>query len=71
MFIARKILMGALLLGAIGGYASGFRTVRHHREQMHRAHMQQLANTCAEAAVQAQQREAARTPPSVTVNIAR
>ena len=67
MFIGRKIVMGALLLGAVGGYASGFRSIacwRHRREVERQQVMQAVARTCAEAAVAAHVRQSAASPPS-------
>jgi hypothetical protein len=53
----RRFAMGLLLVGAVSGYAQGFRSMarwREHRAAQRRAMVEQLARTCAEAAVRAQ-----------------
>jgi hypothetical protein len=70
MSFGRTIVMGALLLGAVGGYASGFRSVacwKHRREVERHQALQMLARTCAEAAVAAQGSRVAPNPPQSTV----
>jgi hypothetical protein len=55
----RRIAMAALFVGAVSGYAHGFRSMRHHHMQQRRAAVEQFSHSCAEAAVQAHQRQIA------------
>ena len=48
--MARRILMGLLALGAVGGFASAF----HHRHHDHReAFERHVADLCSDAALRA------------------
>ena len=49
-FIGRKILVAALLFGTIGGFASGFCSVRHHHASRRAAFERHVADVCVEAA---------------------
>jgi len=49
-FIGRKLLIGALVLGTIGGFASGFCSMRHHHMSRRAAFERHVADVCLEAA---------------------
>ncbi|MDP3278883.1 MAG: hypothetical protein Q8Q09_27070 [Deltaproteobacteria bacterium] len=54
--MARKILMGLLALGVVGGYSSGFHQLKHRRAQhqaMQEATRNDMARRCATAALEA------------------
>ncbi len=53
----RRIAMGLLFVGAVSGYAHGFRTMRHRHMAERRAVIEQLSHSCAEAAVKAHDRQ--------------
>ncbi|MBL8679572.1 MAG: hypothetical protein JNK05_10420 [Myxococcales bacterium] len=56
----RKIAMALLLVGAVSGYASGFRSMAHRREMHRRAAVEQFSRACAEAAVDAHRAQSAK-----------
>ncbi len=48
--IKRKIVMGLLLLGTVGGFASGFARLGCHGKQRREAFEAKVAETCVRAA---------------------
>jgi hypothetical protein len=48
-FIGRKLLVAALLLGTIGGFTSGFCSVRRHHNARRAAFERHVADVCLEA----------------------
>lgn len=46
----RKIVMGLLVLGTIGGFASGFASMRCHGRERRQAFEDRVAETCVRAA---------------------
>jgi hypothetical protein len=46
----RKIVMGLLALGTIGGFASGFASLRCHGQHRRQAFEDRVAETCVRAA---------------------
>jgi hypothetical protein len=63
--IKRKIVMGLLVLGTIGGFASGFASMRCHGKHRREAFENRVAETCIRAAKTVEQEdrgERARTP---------
>ena len=53
MYFKRKLLIGLLAAGTIGGYAAGFASVRHHMrrhcERREHEFQRKVASACAEA----------------------
>jgi len=48
--IKRKIIMGLLAIGTIGGFASGFASMRCHGKHRREAFQDKVAETCVRAA---------------------
>lgn len=46
----RKLLIGLLALGTVGGFASGFASLRHCREARRQSFEQHVAQVCVDAA---------------------
>lgn len=46
----RKLLIAVLALGTVGGYASGFASLRHCQKGRHQAFEQHVAKVCVDAA---------------------
>lgn len=46
----RKLVMGLLAAGAFLGFASGFAHIKHHKNQRKEAFLQQIEDTCYNAA---------------------
>jgi hypothetical protein len=55
-FIGRKLVIGALVLGTIGGFASGFSSMRRHHMSRRAAFERHVAEVCVEAAERRQKR---------------
>lgn len=77
----RRIAMGLLFVGAVSGYAHGFRTVRERHMAQRRAAVEQFSQACAQSAVNAYQRQqqsqqatsviaAQSAPGTVTITVA-
>ncbi|MFO0562935.1 MAG: hypothetical protein U0269_33250 [Polyangiales bacterium] len=70
----RRIAMGLLFVGAVSGYAHGFRTVRERHMAQRRAAIEQFSQACAQSAVSAYQRQQATAvqaaPSTVTITVA-
>jgi hypothetical protein len=67
--VARKIAMALLLVGAVSGYASGFRSMarwREHHMAHRRAAVEQFSRACAEAAVDAHRAQATKVSDATT-----
>lgn len=56
--IKRKIIMGLLALGTIGGFASGFASMRCHGKYRREAFQDRVAETCVRAAKRVEQEDA-------------
>jgi len=59
--IRRKIAMGLLTLGTIGGFASGFHSMRQHCHARHESFEAHVADVCVRAAKNAEQQKASVT----------
>jgi len=46
----RKLIMGLLALGTVGGFASGFASMRCHARNRHDAFERKVADVCVRAA---------------------
>ncbi|MBL8740729.1 MAG: hypothetical protein JNK04_06540 [Myxococcales bacterium] len=46
----RKVIMGLLALGTVGGFASGFASMRCHARNRHDAFERKVADICVRAA---------------------
>jgi hypothetical protein len=57
-FIGRKLIIAGLLLGTIGGFASGFCSLRQHHQGRRAAFERHVADVCVEAAERRHKRAA-------------
>jgi hypothetical protein len=58
--IKRKIVMGLLVLGTIGGFAHGFSSMRCHGKSRREAFQDKVAETCVRAAKRVDKEDATR-----------
>jgi hypothetical protein len=58
-FIGRKVIVVALLIGTIGGFASGFHSMRRHHAERRAAFERHVAELCVDAAARQRRRAAA------------
>ena len=58
----RKILIGLLALGTVGGYASGFACARHRAHERHDSFERHVADLCVSAAKRAEATTNVATP---------
>ena len=49
----RKVIMGLLALGTLGGFASGFASMKCHARNRHEAFERKVADVCVRAAREA------------------
>ena len=49
----RKVIMGLLALGTVGGFASGFASMKCHARNRHEAFERKVADVCVRAAREA------------------
>lgn len=61
----RKLLIVALSLGTVGGFASGFASLRCHRHHRYAHFKHEVTQICAEAVRQAQTPAATEAVPNV------
>ena len=57
-FIGRRLLLAALLVGTIGGFASGFSSLHHRHMDRRAAFERHIADVCVEAAERRHKRAA-------------